>query len=123
MKHEQGSSFSEGESESGESREQEKLNNQESDKFEFVVTKSNDGVFPTFFVFLDLPKHIEFRSQNLPLLKEGTIVEFNITLKNFKDPTRNKKILGPHMINRSILKYGGKRPGLTQYIEWKSMKI
>ena len=79
------------------------------------------GVFPTYFIFVDLPKHIEFRAQDLPILKEGTQMEFDITLRNPKDHNKQKKIQGMHIISRSLLKYGGKRSGIVQYLEWKTM--
>jgi hypothetical protein len=74
-------------------------------------------------VFLDLPKHIEFRAQDLPLLREGLVMDFNLTIRNPKDPKRTRKIEGSHVINRIILKYGGKRSGVTQYIEWMALKV
>jgi len=94
-----------------------------SSKLSFSKLNLNQsGIFATFFVFVDLPKHIEFRSQDLPILKEGTFMDFNISIRNPKDPKKVRKIEGLHLVSRSILKYGGKRPGLTQYLEWKSVK-
>ena len=79
------------------------------------------GVFPTYFVFIDLPHHIEYRSQDLPLLNEGTVVDFDIQILSLKDRRRVTPVQGPHILTRGVLKYGGKRHGITQYLEWKSI--
>ena len=84
--------------------------------------RAGSGVVRTVFVFLDVPRHMEFRAGNMPLLPEGTIVEFDISLRSPRDPTKTKKIDGPYEIVRSVLKYETGRPGLeglTHYIEWK----
>ena len=86
-----------------------------------LSAQSGSGTFPTYFVFLDLPKHIEFRFSDLPLMKEGTKVEFDMNIRNPRDPRRTKRICGLHIISRCVLKCGGKRTGITQYIEWKSI--
>ena len=82
------------------------------------------GNVRTVFIFTDLPIHIEFRAGELPILVTGTIVEFNATLKNPRDPTKSRRIEGPHIVRRSVLKYETGRAGLTgltQYIEWKTV--
>lgn len=91
-------------------------------RFEEFRESSSQGTFPTYFVFIDLPKHIEFRFQDLPILQEGLVMEFDLNIKNPKDPSRSRKIQGSHILNRCILKCGGKRAGITQYIEWKAVK-
>jgi hypothetical protein len=82
----------------------------------------NSGVFPTYFIFLDLPKHIEFRSQNLPILSEGLEMDFDLTIRNPRDVRKSKRISGIHVISRCLLKFGGKHSGIAQYLEWKSIR-
>jgi|688.fasta_scaffold1927774_1 hypothetical protein len=79
----------------------------------------SSGIFPTYFIFTDLPKHIEFRTENLPILREGMEVDFDLNIKNPRDPKKTKRIEGTHRASRIVLKYGGKRSGFTQYVEWK----
>jgi len=90
----------------------------------FVQARIPSGSEPvtTFFVFVDLPKHVEFRAPNIPILSEGTVVDFNLTIRSLKDVRKTIPIRGPHTLQRSILTYGGKRPGLIQFLEWKSDK-
>jgi hypothetical protein len=80
------------------------------------------GNVRTVFVFTDLPVHIEFRAGDLPLLEEKTVLEFDLTIKNPRDPKKTRKIEGPYRVERRILKYETGREslaGLTQYLEWK----
>lgn len=107
----------------GEGREESRVfESSESRSVNKLSFTESGGVFPTYFVFLDFPKHIEFRFQDLPLLQEGTKVDFDLTIKNPLDLKKSRKINGTYVINRSILKIGGKRSGLTQYLEWKLIK-
>jgi len=76
----------------------------------------------TFFVFVDLPKHVEFRVPSVPLLPEGTVIDFNLTIRSLKDVRKTIPVQGPHVLQRSVLTYGGKRPGLVQFLEWKAIK-
>ena len=78
--------------------------------------------FATFFVFLDLPKHVEFRASSVPLLNVGDEVEFDLTIRSLKDPKRSIPISGLHRVERRFLKFGGKRPGFSQYIEWRLIR-
>lgn len=86
------------------------------------ISQSASGVFPTYFVFVDLPKHIEFRTDDLPILNKGMEMDFDVNIRNPRDPKKVKRIEGNHIASRILLKYGGKRPGITQYVEWKVMK-
>ena len=91
-----------------------------------VVSRSNGlessaGNVRTVFIFTELPIHIEFRAGNFPLLGKGTVVEFDIVLKNPRDSTKSRHIEGSYKVQRSVLKYVTGRAGLsglTQYIEW-----
>jgi len=87
---------------------------------DFIISKE-EGIFPTFFIFMDLPKHLEYRVQNMPLLKEGMIVDFNLNINDLRSFRHPKIIKGNHIINKCVFKYGGKRPGLVQYVEWKAI--
>ncbi len=80
------------------------------------------GNVRTVFIFTDLPRHIEFRAGDFPLLAPETIVMFNAVLKSPRDPTKSRHIEGPYKVQRAVLKYETGRAsmaGLTQYIEWK----
>lgn len=73
----------------------------------------------TFLVFLDLPIHYEYRVPDMPLLAEGVIIEFFLTLK---DPRtgHSRPIEGPYKVTHRKLIYRTDKPslaGLTQYIE------
>lgn len=78
----------------------------------------------TFFVFLDVPRHVEYRVDDMPLLPEGTIVEFSLNVKNPRDPTKSRDINGPYKVIRRKLKYLSDSPGrrgLSQYLEWEPL--
>ena len=82
--------------------------------------KVSSGKVRTVFIFLDLPKHIEFRAGELPLMSVGTEISFNAVIKDPQDPRRQRNIEGPHRVKRRILKYETGRAsllGLTQYLE------
>lgn len=87
------------------------------------VGPSKEGSVRTVFVFLDLPRHIEFRAGDLPLMEEGLVMEFDLSITSPKDPRRTRKIEGKYRVVRRALKFNGNRPGLkgmTQYLEWDS---
>lgn len=76
----------------------------------------------TYFVFLDLPQHLEILAGYLPLMDEGTEVEFDLSIRNPKNPSLTKKILGFYYIDRRVLNWKNsskRKSGLIQYIEWK----
>jgi hypothetical protein len=73
-------------------------------------------------VFLELPRHVEYRVDNMPLLPEGTVVEFSLNVKNPRDPTKSRDINGPYKVIRRKLKYlsdSSSKRGLSQYLEWE----
>lgn len=79
----------------------------------------NGGV-RTFFVFVDLPQHIEYRAGNLPILRKGSEIEMDTSLRHPRNPKKVRRIHGVYTVVRSVLKYGTTRPslmGLTQYLE------
>ena len=70
-------------------------------------------------VFLDLPIHYEFRVSDIPLLPEGTVIEFNLTLKDPRS-RRQREVMGPYKVVRQKLVYNTARAsssGLSQYLE------
>lgn len=87
------------------------------------VGSSSEGSVRTVFVFLDLPRHVEFRAGDLPLMEEGLEMEFDLSITSPKDPRKTRKIEGKYKVVRRALKFNGNRPGLkgmTQYLEWDS---
>lgn len=83
---------------------------------------SGGGNVRTIFVFTNLPVHLEFRAGELPLLGQGTVVEFNVVLKNPRDSTKSRHVEGPYRVVRSVLKYETGRvgmAGLSQFLEWQ----
>jgi hypothetical protein len=98
-----------------------------SDHVETSVDVVNFGVFPqmnsgnvrTFFVFTDLPRLIEYRAGEMPLIPSGNI-ELDIALKNPKFPNRTVRIKGMYKIVHQKLMYSTVRAGkmgLSQYLE------
>jgi hypothetical protein len=78
------------------------------------------GHVRTIFVFTDLPKHLEYRVGSMALLQEGTEIEFDLSLKNPSDPGKFRKVSGPYVVSRRILRYSTSRAGmmgLTQFLE------
>jgi len=85
------------------------------------VSAASDGKIRTVFVFLDLPRHVEYRVGDMPLLPEGTVVEFDTCLRSLNDAKKVRKVSGPYSVSRRVLKYSTSRVGLmglTQYLEW-----
>ncbi len=84
------------------------------------VSESSRGGIRTFFIFLDLPQHLEFRVGEIPLLSEGIELELEIALKHPRNPRKIRRICGKHTIIRRVLKYTTTRSGLmglSQYLE------
>jgi len=84
----------------------------------------SEGKVRTVFVFLDLPRHVEYRAGDLPLIPEKTVVEFDVSLRNPRDVSKVRKVSGPYSVTRRILRYSS-RPGLsglTQFLEWSPVQ-
>lgn len=84
-----------------------------------------DGSVRTVFVFLDLPRHVEYRVMDMPLMDEGAIIEFDTSLRDPRDPKRVRTVSGPYRIQRRVLRYSTSRPGmmgLTQFLELDPVK-
>lgn len=81
---------------------------------------AGSGLVRTFFVFTNLPRHIEWRAAEMPVLHKGLVLELDIALKNPRHPARTRRVSGPHKITGVKLVYSTSRPeamGLTQYLE------
>lgn len=84
---------------------------------------SSSGI-RTFFVFLDLPKHVEFRVGSLPLLPEGLEVQFDLEVRVWVGPRKPRPIEGVYRVQKRIVRFSsiGSRSGLTQYLEWEPVR-
>lgn len=82
------------------------------------------GNVRTVLVFMDLPVHYEFVAQPMPLMEEGVVMNFDLTVEDLQDKRRKREINGPYQIKRRKLIYDSKTPsklGLTQYLELDSI--
>lgn len=82
---------------------------------------NSSGAVRTYFVFLDLTNHIEFRVADLPLMVKDDQVSFDFSIRSRTNSNKIIKIQGAYLLKNRILKYGGKHPGLTQYCEWEKI--
>ncbi len=78
------------------------------------------GLVRTFFVFLDLPVHIEFAVSPMPIMSEGLVIDMDMVLRNPKDPRKTREVRGPHLIHHVKLTYksSGRTSGFSQYVEF-----
>ena len=79
----------------------------------------NSGV-RTFFIFTDLPQHLEYRAGEMPLIPEWQTITLDLSLRNPRNPTKVRRVQGDYQVSKQILKYSSsdrKRMGLTQYLE------
>lgn len=74
----------------------------------------------TYLVFKDLPVHVEYRVGDMPIMLEGTKIDFRIDLRHPRFPKKIRKVDGEYTISKSRLIYSSESPrsqGLTQYLE------
>jgi hypothetical protein len=80
----------------------------------------------TYFIFSVLPKHVEyFAGTDYPLMQVGSIVNFDLELKDPRLVHKSKRVLGDFYAARCSLRYSnqvGNKAGLRQYIEWVPVK-
>lgn len=85
----------------------------------------------TYYVFTDLPKHLEIRVE-ASRIDPKTKQEFNMIVripprKGFVKSGRIKlteiKISGTYIASRVIFKSGGTRAGISQYVEWSPLNV
>lgn len=96
----------------------------ESESFQ-VGPPGASGSLRTFLVFLDLPKHVEFRVEGWPLLDEGTVVDFDLRVKDSPSARKLRDVIGPYRVKRRILRFVTGRPsrqGLSQYLEMEPLE-
>jgi hypothetical protein len=77
------------------------------------------GSFRTFFIFLDLPFHFEFRVSNAPLFNVGSSFHVKLNLRNPKDPKRIRKMDGAYLVKNRKIVYSNEIPskqGWSQYL-------
>ncbi len=79
-------------------------------------------------MFLDVPKHVEFRVDGFPLMREGDVVDMDLDLKeppvrdvtSGKPPRKPFEVRGPYVVKRRLLRYSNRvasKTGFTQYLE------
>jgi hypothetical protein len=98
----------------------------ESEIHQVTTNSTSTGLIRTYVVFLDLPKHIEYRVTDLPLLQVNDSIEFNLNLRDPRNLTKIWKVNGLYIIFKRILKYcsdNSKKSGLTQYLEFQPFPI
>lgn len=85
------------------------------------MSQQDPGSVRTFFIFMDLPVHVEFRAGGLPLVPEGTVIDFDLTLRSPKDPRRTRRVQGRYEVSKRKLVYeaSGMKQGLNQYLEFR----
>jgi hypothetical protein len=81
-------------------------------------SSSGNGV-RTFLIFLDLPRHVEFRTDGFPVLEEGAVVDFDLTVHDPKGVGKPRELKGPYRVKRRVLKFstGRAKGGFSQYLE------
>jgi len=76
--------------------------------------------FRTFFVFLDLPFHVEYETYDFPVLDEGSVIEFRMSVRDPKNLKNSRKIEGEYRITSRKLVFETKnqsKTGFSQYLE------
>lgn len=81
---------------------------------------SQDGV-RTFLVFLDLPKHLEFRVGGFPLLEVGAVVDFDLVIKGSGE-RKPREVKGPYRVKRRVLKYSTGRASRSGFSQWLELE-
>lgn len=87
-------------------------------------SSSGSGV-RTFLVFLDLPKHVEFRTDGFPLLEVGAEVDFDLTVKDPQGARKPREVKGPYRVKRRVLKFStgrASKSGFSQYLEFEPVE-
>ena len=82
-------------------------------------------VVRTFLVFLDVPKHVEFRADGFPVLEEGSVVDFDVKVGDPLNTRKPRELKGPYRLRRRVLKFSQDRPskaGFSQYLEFEPVK-
>lgn len=88
-------------------------------------TVGTSGSVRTFFVFLDLPTHVEYRVPDMPIMSEGTQIDVEMDVRYPRDPRKMRPLDGPYVVHRRRLIFTTKRRdamGLSQYLELKPVQ-
>lgn len=82
-----------------------------------MSSEASGGSVRTFFVFVDLPKHVEYKVHPMPLLPDGTTLRMDrISLKDPSDRRRVRVVEGEYRVMNRRLVYSTSL-GLLQYLE------
>ncbi len=82
-----------------------------------MASETPGGAVKTFFVFMDLPKHIEYKVHPMPLIPEGAVIRFeSLSLRDPSDRRRVRVVNGEHSVLHRRLVYSP-TSGLLQYLE------
>ncbi len=82
-----------------------------------MASETSGGAVKTFLVFTDLPKHIEYMVNPMPLIPEGTVIRFErLSLRDPSDRRRVRVVEGEHSVLHRHLVYSPSS-GLLQYLE------
>lgn len=79
------------------------------------------GLVRTVLVFTDLPVHIEFAAQPMPLLEKGTVLDFDLVLSDPRDTRKRRHVSGDYEVAARKLRYSSKS-ALSQYLELTPVK-
>lgn len=88
--------------------------------------ESETGLTRTYLVFKDLPVHVEYRVEDMPVMPEGAQIDFRIDLRHPRYPKRIRKVDGAYSISKRRLIYSfenSRNQGLTQYLELDPVEI
>ena len=102
------------------------VNPTEPEVHQLVVNSNQFNSVRTYIIFLDLPKHLELRINDIPLLQTNDVMEFDLNLKDPRNMNKTWKVTGSYFVSKRILKYcsdSSKKSGLTQYLEFKPVEI
>lgn len=89
------------------------------------IPDSGSG-FRTFFIFSNIPIHIELFGGFLPLFSPGTQAEFNIQVKDPRNHRHEFPVVGLFEVSSRKLIYQteiSRKTGFSQYIEWSLVSL
>jgi hypothetical protein len=87
--------------------------------------ETGEELVRTYLVFKDLPVHVEYRTNDMPLIPEGIEIRFKASLRHPNFPKRIRKMDGIYKVIKRRLIYSSDRPsaqGLSQYLELDCME-
>ncbi len=73
----------------------------------------------TYFIFSTLPKYTEYLVDDFPILPIGTVVSFDLKIRDPKMIFKSKDVKGDfYLVKTKYIFSNSKRSGLCQYLEW-----